>query len=126
MERSAVKGVTPQLRHLAAAMPPDETKLRGSPYPICRLSPTWRFAARRENISFMSNRDLIDGWLRVHRQLMAQEADFTGLALKAAQGEISVEELDQARAQLLRRRALCNAVYVKAFPNASGGHSSAG
>jgi hypothetical protein len=53
---------------------------------------------------------------------MEQEADFTSLAIRAAQGEVSVEELDRARAQLLGMRELCNAVYGKAFPSSTGGH----
>jgi hypothetical protein len=74
----------------------------------------------------MSERDLIDDWIRVHRQLMTQEAEFTELAMRAAQGDATVQELDAARAQLLGMRALCNAIYGKAFPNAKGDHSPAG
>lgn len=58
----------------------------------------------------------------MHRQLMEQETAFTSLAVRAAHGEVSLEELDQARAQLLGMRELCNAIYGKAFPNAKGVH----
>lgn len=68
----------------------------------------------------MADRALIDEWIRVHRELMEQEAAFTDLALKAAQGEISTGQLDDARAKLLGMRELCNAVYGKAFPKARG------
>lgn len=70
----------------------------------------------------MTDRSLVDDWLRVHRQLMTQESEFTNLAMRAAQGEVPVEELDEARAKLLGLRELCNAVYARAFPGATGQH----
>lgn len=68
----------------------------------------------------MTDRALVDDWIRVHRQLMEQEAAFTKLAERAAQGEVPDDELDRARAQLLAMRELCNAIFTKAFPNATG------
>lgn len=68
----------------------------------------------------MPNTTLVDDWIRVHRELMAKESQFTDLAIRAAHGEIPVEQLDEARAVLLGLRELCNAVYIKAFPNAKG------
>lgn len=69
------------------------------------------------------DRSSVDEWIRVHRALMEQEAEFTSLALRAAQGEVPDSELDAARARLLGMRELCNAVYVKAFPQAKGGQT---
>lgn len=69
----------------------------------------------------MSGRSLVDEWIRVHRELMEREADFTALAIRAAQGDVPEEELDDARARLLGMRELCNAVFGRAFPNATGG-----
>jgi hypothetical protein len=58
----------------------------------------------------------VEDWLRVHRQLMDQERDFAELALKAAAGEITENELQTARVQLMALRELCSVVYGKAFP----------
>jgi hypothetical protein len=62
--------------------------------------------------------ELVDDWLRVHRELMEKEAAFTELAVRAASGEVPQEELDQQREKLMGLRALCTAIYEKAFPKA--------
>ena len=69
----------------------------------------------------MAERSLVEEWIQVHRRLMAQEAEFTGLALRAARGEVRVEELEAARARLLAMREECNAAYGKAFPKGDRG-----
>jgi hypothetical protein len=64
--------------------------------------------------SLTANRAPLDDWLRVHSQLMQQEAAFSDLALRAAEGEVSPEELDRARSALMGLRALCTSVYEQA------------
>jgi hypothetical protein len=61
----------------------------------------------------------VDEWLRVHRVLMEKEAAFTDLAIRAATGEVSPEDLDRERSALMGLRELCTAVYEKAFPRPS-------
>lgn len=58
----------------------------------------------------------VQEWLRVHRMLVQQEAAFSEIAMRAAAGEISVDELHDARDLLMAMRSLCMAVYEKAFP----------
>jgi hypothetical protein len=58
----------------------------------------------------------VQEWIRVHRMLMEREATFTDLALRAAAGEVSLEELNRQREVLMGMRSLCTAVYEKAFP----------
>jgi hypothetical protein len=58
----------------------------------------------------------VDDWLLIHRLLMDKEIAFTDLALRAAAGEVSVEELDGHRQELMGLRDLCTAVYKKTFP----------
>ncbi|TWO70070.1 hypothetical protein FN976_17185 [Caenimonas sedimenti] len=58
-------------------------------------------------------------WLRVHRQLIDAETAFTDLAIKATDGSISSQQLEEARSQLMALRELCSVIYIKAFP--SGG-----
>ena len=58
----------------------------------------------------------IDEWLEVHRELVERESAFTTLALRAAAGEVSAEELSEQRDALMQLRAHCTAVYEKAFP----------
>jgi hypothetical protein len=60
----------------------------------------------------------VDDWLRIHRLLMDKETAFTDLALRAAAGEVSLEELDEQRQELMALRELCNAVYKRTFPPA--------
>jgi hypothetical protein len=64
----------------------------------------------------LPDKSAIDDWLRVHRDLMDEERDFTELALKASSGELTPEELEAARQHLMAMRELCTAVYAKAFP----------
>jgi hypothetical protein len=66
-------------------------------------------------------RALIDEWLRVHRGLMAAETAFTELAMQAAAGEVSVEDLNRERTSLMQLRAKCTAAYEKAFPSGTVG-----
>ena len=58
----------------------------------------------------------VQDWLRVHRQLVQEEAAFSEVAMRAATGEIRLEELQEKRLQLMAMRELCAAVYEKAFP----------
>lgn len=62
------------------------------------------------------DRSAVQEWLRVHRMLVQQEAAFSEIAMRAAAGEISVDELHDERDLLMAMRALCMAVYEKAFP----------
>lgn len=61
----------------------------------------------------------MDTWLQVHRRLLQQEAAFTDLALRAAKGEVSLDELAAERAALMELREECVAAYEKAFPSAA-------
>jgi hypothetical protein len=58
----------------------------------------------------------LEEWFLVYRQLMERENAFRGLALRAAAGEITPEELDAERQALNELRSLCTAVFRKAFP----------
>jgi hypothetical protein len=60
----------------------------------------------------------IDDWLRIHRLLIAEETSFTDLAIQAATGAVSAEDLAEARVRLLAMREVCSLAYAKAFPNA--------
>lgn len=64
----------------------------------------------------MPDRSAVDDWLRAHRMLLEKETAFTDLALRAAAGEVSLQELDEERQALMALRALCTSVYQKAFP----------
>jgi hypothetical protein len=63
-----------------------------------------------------TNHTDVEEWIRVHRLLMEKEASFTDLALQAAAGSVSIEELDEERQVLMALRAVCASVYEKAFP----------
>jgi hypothetical protein len=63
----------------------------------------------------MDNRQVMEDWLRVHRQLVELEIAFADLAVRAARGEIPLAELDARRAILMATRALCSAAYERAF-----------
>jgi hypothetical protein len=63
------------------------------------------------------NNDAVQDWLRVRRQLLDKESDFTTLAIKVANGEESEELLQQQRAALEGMRADCSAAYQRAFPS---------
>jgi hypothetical protein len=62
------------------------------------------------------DRNHIEDWLRIHRELMEREAAFTDLALRAADGSVSIQKLEEERQMLMGLRALCTSVYGKAFP----------
>jgi hypothetical protein len=66
-------------------------------------------------------RERVEEWLRVHRAVLGAEAAFTELAMQAAAGELSVEELNRQRTSLMQLRARCNAVYEEAFPSGAAG-----
>jgi len=74
----------------------------------------------------MPDRTLVDDWLHVHHLLLEKESAFTEVALRAAAGEISPEELNEERGALMALRALCSAVYEKAFPQPPGARSGNG
>jgi hypothetical protein len=61
----------------------------------------------------------VDDWLKVHRLLIAEETNFTDLAIRAASGAVSTEELTAARERLVAMREICSLAYAKAFPGAS-------
>jgi hypothetical protein len=61
----------------------------------------------------------VEEWLRVHRLLMEKEAAFNEIALRAAAGELSLDELDRERNVLMGLRALCTSVYEQAFPRST-------
>jgi len=63
----------------------------------------------------MFDQSAVQDWLRIHQQLVHQEAEFADLAVRAATGEISVAELQERRQHLIAMRELCSAVYEKAF-----------
>jgi hypothetical protein len=69
---------------------------------------------RRE--SGMFDQCAVQDWLRIHRQLVQEEAAFSEVAMRAATGEISMEELQEKRMHLMAMRELCASVYEKAFP----------
>lgn len=62
------------------------------------------------------NKDAVEDWLRVRRDLLAKEAAFTDLAIRVAAGEGSEQELQQHRLILEGMRELCSAAYQRAFP----------
>jgi hypothetical protein len=66
-----------------------------------------------------TNPSPVEDWLKVHRQLIAEETNFTDLAIKAASGSVSAEELTAARERLVAMREICSLAYAQAFPNAS-------
>lgn len=47
---------------------------------------------------------------------MDKETAFTDLAMRAAAGEVSPEELDAERSVLMGLRELCTVAFKKAFP----------
>lgn len=57
-------------------------------------------------------------WLRIHRRLVELEAEFSEVAMRAAAGEITVDELQEKRNHLTAMRDLCSAIYEKAFGSA--------
>lgn len=61
----------------------------------------------------------VDNWLQVHRDLISKELAFSAIALKAANGEVSMEELDRVRSELIALRNLCATVYDRTFKPSS-------
>lgn len=61
--------------------------------------------------------DAVQDWLRVHRDLVGAEIQFSTHALDAVAGTISTKELAQRRAFLETMRQLCGAAYARAFPD---------
>ena len=64
------------------------------------------------------DRSAIRDWLRIHRMLVDLEAEFSEVAMRAAAGEISVDELQDKRGHLMAMRDLCSSVYERAFGGA--------
>lgn len=59
----------------------------------------------------------VQEWIRVHRLLIEKEAAFTDIALKAAAGQLPLEELYRERELLMEMRDFCKVVYDRAFPS---------
>jgi hypothetical protein len=57
----------------------------------------------------------MEDWLRIHRRLVELEAEFSDLAMRAAAGEIGMDELQEKRELLMGMRDLSCAIYEKAF-----------
>lgn len=57
----------------------------------------------------------VQTWLSIHRELVAREAAFTDLAISAANGGLSMDELDRHRKQLIGLRQRCADAYEHAF-----------
>lgn len=66
------------------------------------------------------NKDAVEDWLRVRRQLLAMEVVFTDLAMQAASGEVPEQSLQSERQVLEGMRELCTAAYRRAFPSWGG------
>lgn len=64
------------------------------------------------------NPSAMQDWLRIHRRLVELETEFSEVAMRAAAGEISVDELQEKRNHLTAMRDLCSAIYEKAFGSA--------
>jgi hypothetical protein len=62
------------------------------------------------------NNEAVQEWLRIRRDLLDREAEFTSLAIKVANGAESEDRLQQERALLEANRELCTAAYQRAFP----------
>lgn len=65
------------------------------------------------------NKDAVEDWLRVRRDLLAKEAAFTDLAIRVAAGDGSEEDLQKQRRVLEGMRELCTAAYERAFPRSN-------
>lgn len=63
------------------------------------------------------NRQAVDDWLRIRRELLEKEAAFTSLAIKVSGGEAPEEMLRGERQTLEHLRLLCSAAYQRAFPS---------
>lgn len=62
------------------------------------------------------NKQAVEDWLRVRRELLDMEAAFTTLAIQVAHGEASEDLLQEQRKILEANRELCRAAYQQAFP----------
>jgi hypothetical protein len=62
------------------------------------------------------NSEAVQDWLRIRRELLAREAEFTSLAIRVANGEESEALLQEERLILESSRELCGAAYRRAFP----------
>lgn len=58
-------------------------------------------------------------WLQIHRELVELETAFTDLAIRAVDGEVPTEQLQQERLHLLTTRELCTSAYERAFPKSA-------
>jgi hypothetical protein len=63
------------------------------------------------------NNEAVQDWLRIRRELLQMETEFTDFAIKVAKGE-ELEAALQAQRQVLEAtRDLCSAAYQRAFPS---------
>lgn len=63
------------------------------------------------------NNEAVQDWLRIRRELLDREAEFTDLAINVANGQGPVEDLQEKRLLLEGLRELCTAAYQRAFPS---------
>lgn len=68
----------------------------------------------------MIDQQAVQDWLRVHRTLLDMELAFPDIALRAAQGSITAQELDEHRKMLEAAREVCAAAYRRAFADRTG------
>lgn len=61
----------------------------------------------------------VQDWLAVHRELLNREAAFTDVAIRAALGQITMDELSEQRRELVDLRERCSAAYELAFPRSA-------
>ncbi len=61
----------------------------------------------------------VDEWLTAHKALITKEVEFSEVAMKAAFGAITPEELAAARQELEGMRERCSEIYRRAFPGRS-------
>jgi hypothetical protein len=54
-------------------------------------------------------------WDRIHRSLMEAERHFTALVRRAADGSVTMEDLDAERQSLMAQRESCACAYADAF-----------
>jgi hypothetical protein len=63
------------------------------------------------------NNTTLQDWLKAHDALMNAERELSDAAVAFASGKISHRELDDARANVVMLRELCDAVFRKAVDN---------
>lgn len=61
----------------------------------------------------------VQEWLEIRRRLLEMETAFTDLALRAVNGDVPPEQLQQERLHLHAARDLCTAAYERAFPKSA-------